>query len=118
MNAMDKAEMDFITGFSILKARMNECAVKHGFWETEEDKSLATKIALMHSELSEALEAYRHGEPMSDVVSNCTQVEEEMADLIIRVFDAAHHFDWNLAGTIIEKMKYNETRPYKHGKQL
>lgn len=46
-----------------LVAKAHENAVKHGFWEPP--LSFGTAIALIHSELSEALEEERNGTPTS-----------------------------------------------------
>jgi hypothetical protein len=78
------------------------------------------KIALMHSELSEAFEAHRHTPPgaefPSDHISGFTGEEEEMADEVIRVFDVSRQRNLRLADAILAKMDFNATRPYKHGK--
>ena len=87
---------------------------EHGF---HEGYDFAKKIALMHSELSEALEADRHGNPLSEKIPDYTHVEEELADLVIRVMDESATLKLNLAGAIDAKMKYNEGRPFKHGKK-
>jgi NTP pyrophosphatase (non-canonical NTP hydrolase) len=92
---------------------VHQTAVAHGFWEPPVNK--AEKIALMHSELSECLEGVR--KPAQDKHCPDYTVEEvELADLVIRVLDYAHHFDLRLVGAIQEKMRYNDSRPYKHGK--
>jgi NTP pyrophosphatase (non-canonical NTP hydrolase) len=73
-------------------------------------------FARMHSELSEAVEAIRHGNPMSEKIVGYTHVEEEIADAIIRLLDysAAQKFD--IGGAIVAKSEYNEGREYLHGK--
>lgn len=74
------------------------------------------KIALMHSELSEALEGLRHGNPTSDKLGEpFSQAEEELADCIIRIFDLAEHRSWDIAGAILAKIEVNRGRPYRHG---
>jgi NTP pyrophosphatase (non-canonical NTP hydrolase) len=82
------------------------------------DRNDGEMIALWHSELSEALEALRHGNPTSDVIDGFTQVEEELADLIIRIMDTAYARKWRLGEAIVAKMAFNETRPYKHNKEF
>ena len=65
----------------------------------------------MHTELSEAFEEYRHGRGLNETYyENGTKpcgIPSELADVVIRIFD--------LEKIILEKMEYNETRPYKHG---
>ena len=83
-----------------------------GFWESD---NTGEKIALMHSELSEALEADRKGLE-AEHIEGFTGVEEELADCIIRILDFAHRHDLRLGEAISAKIVYNLTRPYKHGK--
>ena len=103
----------FIQAFISKQYSAYQCSKAHGFHE--EPKNFGEVIALMHSELSEALEAYRHGNPASDHISNFTGVEEEFADVIIRIMDTAHHFNFKVAEAVIAKMMFNECRPYRHG---
>ena len=84
---------------------------------TSKERSDGEQIALIHSELSEALEALRHHNPDSKVVS-VSAAEEEIADAIIRIMDMAYHKRWNIPKALFLKMEYNKTRPYRHGGKL
>jgi len=66
-------------------------------------------VALMHSELSEALEADRKG-LMDDKLPHRDGREVEFADLIIRVLDTAAALGLDVAGALIEKNRFNAQR--------
>lgn len=72
-------------------------------------------IALMHSELSEALEADRN-DCVSDHIPEFHGREEEIADLLVRAFHVASKYQLRLGPAFIAKMRMNFTRPVKHGK--
>ena len=71
-------------------------------------------IALMHSELSEALEGIRK-DLMDDKLTHRKMEEVELADVLIRIFDYAGGFGLDLQGAFEEKMAYNRNRAdHKH----
>jgi NTP pyrophosphatase (non-canonical NTP hydrolase) len=74
----------------------------------EEKREFGTRIALIHSEVSEAMEADRRNEGEARVV-------EELADIVIRVFDLCGEEGFDLETAIHQKMAINATRTYKHG---
>ncbi len=104
----------FIEVFNEVQKKVHLNAVEHGWWE--EDRSDGELIALIHSELSEGLEYLRKDESgESDHIPNYLGIEEEYADVIIRIMDHAQKRGWDIVGAIVAKIRYNKTRPYKHG---
>lgn len=66
-------------------------------------------LALIHSEISEALEGERK-DLMDDKLPHRKMAEVELADAIIRILDYAAGFGYDLQGAFIEKMDYNASR--------
>lgn len=82
-------------------------------------------LALIHSEISEALEGERK-DLMDDKLPYRKMAEVELVDCIIRILDYAGAFGYDLDGAFAEKMAFNaaredhthEARRIAHGKQF
>lgn len=69
----------------------------------------AEKIALIHSEVSEALEGIRK-DAQDQHLPHRKSVEVELADAVIRIADLAGALGLDLGAAIAEKMAYNAQR--------
>lgn len=70
---------------------------------------IASKLCLIHSEVSEALEGVRKNK-QDDHLPHRLSVEVELADALIRIFDLAGRMGLDLGGAVLEKMAYNALR--------
>lgn len=97
--------------------------LKAGIPVPPELEEFGTCIALMHSELSEAwTDVWAHNQdtgstdfPQSVKIPKFNVVEEEFADVIIRIMDYAERKGLDVAGAIVAKSEYNKSRPQRHG---
>jgi NTP pyrophosphatase (non-canonical NTP hydrolase) len=102
----------------------------HGFVSA----TVGEDLALMHSELSEALESFREGHapaefayldkksgkttPVFSPEFKPVGIPSEMADVVIRVMHFCGKHGIDIERAVREKMSYNKSRPFKHGKTL
>jgi NTP pyrophosphatase (non-canonical NTP hydrolase) len=107
------AEELFVTYGEIIAGRVHDMAKEKGWWKG--DRHEAELIALHHSELSEALEALRHGNPPSEKIPQFSGVEEEFADVVIRIMDHCKAKGYRLFDAINAKIEFNAGRAHRHG---
>lgn len=104
----------FVRGWINTATDCHYTAQKKGFWDGERND--AEMLMLVVSELSEAVEALRKGNPQDEKLPDFHEVEVELADAVIRIMDMAQGRGWRVAEAIEAKMKVNEARDHKHGK--
>ena len=116
-----------------LAQQINDNARAKGFWDA--DRNMGEMLMLAVSELAEALEEHRAGNPVEYTPvhrQECSLVPArgglcagtckpegvavELADCIIRCLDTMHSLGVDVDGVVARKMAYNASRPFKHGK--
>lgn len=106
---------------SALVAEAHGTALDKGWWECQagHERGIPEQIALMHSELSEALEEFRSGHPLLESSSSSAGKPEgfgvELADCIIRIADTCGRYGIDLEKCLKDKLAYNHSRPHRHG---
>ena len=99
-------------------------SVEKGWWSdpktgepVEAKARIPEAIALIHSELSEALEEYRYDrlDVFVTAVGKPEGLPVELADTVIRIFDLCGALGIDLEEAMRMKHEYNKTRPYRHG---
>ncbi len=112
----------FLEAFKTMQAflyRINDAAGWHDPAPTD-----AECVANVHGEVSELNEWLRQGcsdgravnmQVESDHINGFSGVEEEGADIIIRLMNWFKRKEWRLAEALLAKAEYNATRPRRHG---
>jgi NTP pyrophosphatase (non-canonical NTP hydrolase) len=104
---------------ALIQKLIHKTSKEKGFWDKGEQRNDAECMALIFSEVAEALEAVRAKvPPRSEKIPEFCLLEEELADVIIRVLDYAAARRLDVIGAVTAKMRYNETREFKHGKKF
>lgn len=118
--ALESQSLGLRGALSSIGATISSWIVHNGFWDEAETVPelyvKQSKIALMHSELSEQLEALRKGNGRSEHCPELSAEEEELADLFIRLMDYCGYYEIDLGEAVRVKMAFNLTRERKHGK--
>jgi len=102
-------------GLDVLAALLHETAIEKGFWDSPKNFDVfGNKLALIHSEVTEVLEAIRKNKGSEQIV-------EEMVDILIRTLDLyasmrnAGFVDHSIDEVLFNKMGKNKLRKKLHG---
>jgi hypothetical protein len=103
-----------LDGIRAMQQLVHKTSVDAGWYNDRETgtpiaRNFGEVVALMHSELSEALEADRKS-LMDDKLPHRDGREVEFADCVIRIMDTCEALGLDLAGAIIEKNRFNKAR--------
>jgi NTP pyrophosphatase (non-canonical NTP hydrolase) len=98
-----------------LQKQAHAIACDRGWWDTE--RRVGELLALVHSEVSEALEEARKGD-VNVGMPHHAAFAEELADCVIRIMDMSEAFGVDLESAILWKMETNRRRPHRHGKEF
>ena len=105
--------IDAATLLNLLREQCHKQAKDAGWWSnldgSDKDIHKGLSIALMHSELSEALEGVRKN-AQDEHLPHRSSVEVELADTLIRIFDFCGAHGLDIGGALVEKLEYNKTR--------
>src|SRR5689334_11492270 len=83
-------------------------AKEKGFGTKPDEISVAEKIALIHSEVSEAFEAYRHKD-----MDGKDGFKQELGDIVSRVLHLAGIMEIDIQEQILKKIENNKDRKWK-----
>jgi NTP pyrophosphatase (non-canonical NTP hydrolase) len=95
---------------------IHRTAVEHGWWNGI--RTMAEILMNIHAEVSELWESFRKGtlkDQCDKKDTGLTNLEEELADIIIRALDVMIAEGIDPEVVIASKMSYNQNRPYRHG---
>ena len=102
-----KNTFSFFMTIQQLTELIMEQAKQKGFGVKLEDINVAEKIALIHSEISEAFEAYRHKN-----FDGKDGFKEELGDAIQRILHLCGVLGIDVEKSIIQKMEANKNREW------
>ena len=113
LKEQNKLEQEIVNGIDLLVGLCHQRSVEGGWYSNEDGswkvRNKGEQIALIHSEISEAMEGERKN-LMDDKLPHRPMTEVEMADAVIRIADYCGAWGYDLAGALIEKIEYNRSR--------
>lgn len=113
MHQVDLEESIVRASTNALVSACHKASFDAGWWNgvnIHDNKMVfPVKLCLIHSEISEAMEAHRKG-LKDDKLPHRDGAEVELADALIRICDLAGAMGYDLGGAVMEKMKYNRER--------
>lgn len=114
----DFEDEDFGRCYKKVAEKVHHLMALQGFWKDGKKRNVCNPIALAHSELSEALECFRLGNPPDKNISEMSGGEVQLSDVLGILMDMEVGYGLNISGALSKKMQFNKTRGYLHGKEF
>ena len=106
---------------------VHQLARDKGWYDNDDgNRNIPEMLALIHSEISEALEEYRTGDPMNEILYETKPLGPnkpigfgiEIADAVIRIMDLCEYVGIDLEETVRIKHEFNKSRRHRHGGKI
>lgn len=107
-----KKMLDIQSAINSVASSCHHQSLKSDWWkgvDILDDREVAVKLLLIHSEISEAMEGHRK-DLMDEHLPHRKMIEVELGDALIRLLDLAEAMELNIGGAVAEKLRYNDTR--------
>ena len=105
---------EFLTSYRRVAERQYEVLAAHGFWDWDIVHP-AILIAKAHSELSEALECFRLGNPPDKNIGEYTGGEVQLSDCLGVLMGMEVGLNLHVSEALLRKQRFNVGRPQRHG---
>lgn len=116
-------EATVLAGIAVLVEAAGRQAAHLGWYDNVTDRGFPEELMLVNSELCEALEEYRNGRGFDEQYTSGEKnkpegIPAELGDVLIRLGDFCKHRKIPIADGVIEKLRFNPTRGYRHGNKV
>ena len=113
-----KPDVEYLSGYRRIAEKVHELAALQGFWEDGTNRNPCNPIALAHSELSEALECLRFGNPPDKNIHDMSGAAVQLSDVLGILMDMEIGYGWPISEALLKKMEFNKSRGHMHGGKL
>jgi len=108
-------DADFVEAFDRVSQEVHKISVEQGLWQDGPERDIWKVIAWAHSELSEALECHRNGNPPDKNITDMSGLEVQLSDVLGILLDIQAGYGLKIAEALQKKMEFNKCRGWMHG---
>lgn len=112
------SDEDFVRSYRRVAKKVHRLMKSQGFWRSAKRQDICKRLAHAHSELSEAFECLRSGNPPDKDISDMSGVEVQLADVLGILMDMEIGCGFDISKALLKKMEFNKTRGYLHGRKF
>jgi cytidyltransferase-like protein len=110
-----KPDKEYLEGYRRIAEKVHELSASQGFWKDGKKRNPCVPIALAHSELSEAIECLRFGNPSDKNIHDMNGAEVQLSDVLGILMDMEIGYGWKISEALLKKMTFNKSRGWMHG---